>query len=223
MNKRILITGASKGIGLALAKLFLEHDYHVIGTSRNGKIEGLIHPHLDVVKLDLSDSASIASAVKTIKENYTLDILINNAGIGPDLDTGLPEEKTFQQTFQVNVTGTVFFTESLLEIMREDGKVINISSMMGSLEKCRRSDSVAYRMSKSALNMYTKILSNRLKGKLKVAAVHPGWVRTTIAKANITEGRLSPEESAAKIFDFVTGNFETGTFWDIESQSVIGW
>lgn len=223
MNKRILITGASKGIGLALAKLFLEHDYHVIGTSRDGKIEGLTHPHLDVVKLDLSDSASIASAVKTIKENYTLDILINNAGIGPDLDTGLPEEKTFQQTFQVNVTGTVFFTESLLEIMCEDGKVINISSMMGSLEKCRRSDSVAYRMSKSALNMYTKILSNRLKGKLKVAAVHPGWVRTTIAKANITEGRLSPEESAAKIFDFVTGNFETGTFWDIESQSVIGW
>ena len=223
MNKRILITGASKGIGLALAKLFLEHGYHVIGTSRNGEIEGLIHPHLDVVKLDLSDSASIASAVKTIKENYTLDILINNAGIGPDLDTSLPEEKTFQQTFQVNVTGTVFFTESLLEIMREDGKVINISSIMGSLEKCRRSDSVAYRMSKSALNMYTKILSNRFKGKLKVAAVHPGWVRTTIAKANITEGRLSPEESAAKIFDFVTGNFETGMFWDIESQSVIGW
>lgn len=223
MNKRILITGASKGIGLALAKLFLEHDYHVIGTSRNGKIEGLIHPHLDVVKLDLSDSASIANAVKTIKENYALDILINNAGIGPDLDTSLPEEKTFQQTFQVNVTGTVFFTESLLEIMREDGKVINISSIMGSLEKCRRSDSVAYRMSKSALNMYTKILSNRLKGQLKVAAVHPGWVRTTIAKANITEGRLSPEESAAKIFDFVTGNFETGMFWDIESQSVIGW
>ena len=223
MNKRILITGASKGIGLALAKLFLEHDYHVIGTCRDGKIEGLIHPHLDVVKLDLSDSASIASAVKTIKENYTLDILINNAGIGPDLDTGLPEEKTFQQTFQVNVTGTVFFTESLLEIMREDGKVINISSIMGSLEKCRRSDSVAYRMSKSALNMYTKILSNRLKGKLKVAAVHPGWVRTTIAKANITEGRLSPEESAAKIFDFVTGNFETGMYWDIESQSEIGW
>jgi NAD(P)-dependent dehydrogenase (short-subunit alcohol dehydrogenase family) len=223
MNKRILITGASKGIGFALAKLFLEHDYYVTGTSRSGKIEGLIHPHLDVVKLDLSDSASIASVVKTIKKNYTLDILINNAGIGPDLDTNLPEEKSFQQTFQVNVTGTVFFTESLLEIMREDGKVINISSIMGSLEKCRRSDSVAYRMSKSALNMYTKILSNRLKGKLKVAAVHPGWVRTTIAKANITEGRLSPEESAAKIFDFVTGNFETGTFWDIESQSEIGW
>ena len=89
-------------------------------------------------------------------------------------------------------------------------------------ELCEHTDSVAYRMSKSALNMYTKILSSDLR-KSKVASVHPGWVRTTIAKSNITNGRLSPEESARKIFDFVTGDFETGIFWDAESQSEIGW
>lgn len=223
MNNKVLITGASRGIGFALTKLFLENGYKVIGTSRNGKIEDLTHPNLDVFKLDLSNFASIMDVAKTLKNRYKIDILINNAAIGPDLDTNLPEGKTFKQTFEVNVTGTVFFTESLIDSISQDGRIINISSIYGSIELCEHTDSVAYRMSKSALNMYTKILSSRLKGSQKVASVHPGWVRTTIAKSNITNGRLSPEESARKIFDFVTGDFETGIFWNVESQSEIGW
>ena len=94
---------------------------------------------------------------------------------------------------------------------------------MGSIELCERIDSVAYRMSKTALNMYTKILSNRLSEKIKVASIHPGWVRTTIAKSNITEGRLSAEESANGIFNFVVSDFKTGIFWDIESQTESKW
>jgi NAD(P)-dependent dehydrogenase (short-subunit alcohol dehydrogenase family) len=223
MNGIILITGASRGIGFALTKLFLEKGYHVIGTSRLGKIENLTHPNLDVIKLDLSDSASVINGVKTVKKLFKIDILINNAGIGPDLDRYLPDEESFKQTFQVNVTGTVLFTESLIGTISQNGKILNISSVYGSIGMCEHTDSVAYRMSKSALNMYTKILSNRLRGSHKVAAVHPGWVRTTIAKSNITQGRLSPEESARKIFDFGTSDFETGIFWNIESQSEIGW
>jgi NAD(P)-dependent dehydrogenase (short-subunit alcohol dehydrogenase family) len=78
-------------------------------------------------------------------------------------------------------------------------------------------------MSKSALNMYTKILSNRLKASLRVVSIHPGWVRTTIAESNIDNGRLSPEESAIKLFDYIISDFETGTFWDVESQSKLDW
>jgi len=223
MNKRVLITGASKGIGFALTKLFLEKGYNVIGACRNGIIENLSHPNLDVIELDLSDSSSIKNAAKLLKKESKIDILINNAGIGPDLDLDLPTEETFKQTFDVNVTGTVFFTESLIEIINRGGSIVNISSEMGSIENCKRIDSVAYRMSKSALNMYTKILSNRLKTSLKVVSIHPGWVRTTIAESNIDNGRLSAEESAIKLVEYILSDFETGTFWDVESQSKLDW
>lgn len=224
MTKTVLITGASKGIGFALTKQFLNNGFKVIGTSRTGEIKNLVHPNFEIVKLDLSDNKTINDFDLWFKEKIIkLDILINNAGIGPDLDTLLPEKESFQKTFDVNVTGTVFFTESLSKYISGGGKIINISSKMGSIELCERTDSVAYRMSKTALNMYSKILTNRLLGKLAVATVHPGWVRTTIAKDNIVNGRLSADESAIKVFNFVTNDFESGIFWDIEAERKTEW
>lgn len=224
MTKTVLITGASKGIGFALTQQFLNNGYKVIGTSRTGKIENLVHPNFEILKLDLSDNQTINDFDLLFEQkNIKLDILINNAAIGPDLDTLLPEKESFQKTFDVNVTGTVFFTELLSKCINVGGKIINISSKMGSIELCERTDSVAYRMSKTALNMYSKILTNRLLGKQTIATVHPGWVRTTIAKDNIVNGRLSPDESAIKIFNFVTSNFETGIFWDIEAEKETEW
>ena len=224
MNKTILITGASKGIGFALANKFLENGFNVIGTSTSGKISGIKNENFKVLQLNLSELKSIELLKKEIEKNGTkIEILINNAGIGPDLDTNNPKEMTFKQTFDVNVTGTTFLTESLIENINNGGKIINISSKMGSIELCERIDSVAYRMSKTALNMYTKILSNRLSDKIKVASIHPGWVRTTIAESNITEGRLSTKESAEEIFNFVISDFKTGMFWDIESQRECEW
>ncbi len=94
----------------------------------------------------------------------------------------MPDEKSFDSTFDVNVKGTVFFTEAIIDMIKINGKLLNVSSKMGSVDYCERTDSVAYRMSKSALNMYTKILSNRYKNSIKVASIHPGWVKTTIAE-----------------------------------------
>ena len=224
MNKTILITGASKGIGFALANKFLENGFNVIGTSTSGKISGIKNEKFKVLQLNLSNLKNIELLKKEIEKNETkIEILINNAGIGPDLDTDIPVEMSFKQTFDVNVIGTTFFTESMIENINYEGKIINISSKMGSIESCERIDSVAYRMSKTALNMYTKILSNRLSEKIKVASIHPGWVRTTIAESNITEGRLSTQESAEGIFNFVISDFKTGIFWDIESQTECEW
>lgn len=224
MNKTILITGASKGIGFSLAKKFLENGFKVIGTLRSGKIEGIENENFETLQLDLSDFKNIEILKKEINDKgRKIDILINNAGIGPALDFNNPDEITFKQTFAVNVIGTTFLTEVLIENINIDGKIINISSKMGSIELCERMDSVAYRMSKTALNMYTKILSNRLSEKIKVASLHPGWVRTTIAKSNITEGRLSTGESAKGIFDFTISDFKSGIFWDVETETEIVW
>ena len=223
MDKRVLITGTSKGIGLALTEKFLEKGYKVIGTCRTGKIDEIANTNFEVLALDLSNLDSIRQFEEQFKnKRISLDILINNAGVGPDLDLEYPDEKTFKQTFDVNVIGTTFFTESFLKYINEGGKIINISSKMGSLDLCELTDSVAYRMSKTAINMYTKILANRLVGQQFVASIHPGWVRTTIAKSNIN-GRLSTEESATKIFDFVSTDFKTGIFWNVENQTECKW
>ena len=223
MSKTVLITGTSKGIGLALAKTFLSHDFKVIGTCRSGIIKELDHPHFKAWSLDLSNTDSIKNFDKYFQDNGTqLDMVINNAGIGPDLDFDLPEVNSFKQTFDVNVTGTTFFTEQICKHIKAGGKIVNISSRMGSIDRCELADSVAYRMSKAALNMYTKILTNRLSGTHSVASVHPGWVRTTISKSNVN-GRLSPEESAQRIYDFVVSDFRSGIFWNAETQEECNW
>lgn len=223
MNKTVLITGTSRGIGLALAKKFLDNGYKVIGTCRTGITDDIKHPGYEVLQLDLSDLDNIRDFEKKIAgREISVDILINNAGIGPDLDFDFPEERTFKQTFEVNVIGTTFFTELICKHINENGKIINISSKMGSIGLCELTDSLAYRMSKTALNMYTKILTNRFIGKQSVASVHPGWVRTTIAKSNV-KGRLSTEESAQKIVDFVLSDFKTGIFWNAETETECIW
>ena len=223
MDKRVLITGTSKGIGLALTEKFLENGYKVFGTCRTGKIDEIENDNFESFALDLSNLDNIKQFEKHFKDkNLTIDILINNAGVGPDLDFEQPEENTFKQTFDVNVIGATFFTETVLKYVNKGGKIINISSKMGSIDLCDLTDSVAYRMSKAAINMYTKILTNRLVGKQFVASVHPGWVRTTIAKSNIN-GRLSTEESATKIFNFVLSDFKTGIFWNVETQTECKW
>ncbi|MEP5340657.1 MAG: SDR family NAD(P)-dependent oxidoreductase [Algibacter sp.] len=224
MKKVILITGASRGIGYVLAKKMLKENFFVIGACRDGKIEGIEDDDFYSLSLDLSKPLSIENARKTVLAKFKhIDILVNNAGIGPDLDANYPEIKSFEQTFDVNVTGTVFFTESMIDIIENNGKIVNISSKMGSLDVCNRTDSVAYRMSKSALNMYTKILTNRLENNIRVASLHPGWVKTTIAKDNIINGRLTTDESADRIFDFINKDFENGAFWDIEDQVNLPW
>ncbi len=224
MNKVVLITGASKGIGLALAEKMLNDNFIVIGTSRNEEFKGIIHENFHSFQLDLSKESSIDNAHRKIFKNFKqIDILINNAGIGPDLDVNYPDKKSFDKTFQVNVTGTVFFTEGLVNIMSSNGLIINISSKMGAISNCNRIDSVAYRMSKSALNMYTKILANRYKDKLRIASIHPGWVKTTITEDNIINGNLSPEQSALNIIDFIYSDFKSGAYWDTESNSTLLW
>lgn len=224
MSKTVLITGASRGIGFALVKQFIDKGFTVIGTSRRGVLQNNTTNQLIAKKLNLPDHQSRAELANWLAANeIKIDILINNAGVGPDLGADKPESESYKATFEINTTGTVFFTELILPHIKEGGKVINISSKMGSIEACGTTDSVAYRMSKAALNMYTKILTNRLKDTQKVAAIHPGWVRTTISESTSKYAPLSTEESAKGIIDFVLGDFKTGTFWNVEAQEEVAW
>jgi len=223
-NKKIvLLTGASKGIGRALTEKLLAQDFFVIGTCRSGDIEGLESENLVVIPLDLSDSDSIKTAHQFLFERFEgIDILINNAGVGPDLGIDKPDEISFQQTFDVNVKGQVFFTEALIDFVNEKGSILNISSKMGSVSCCNRKGSVAYSMSKSAFNMYSKLLANRMERGIRVANVDPGWVQTDINQNNV-HAPLTPQDSAERIFSFMVSDFENGVYWDVEDGVVLPW
>ena len=114
-RKIVLITGVSKGIGKSLTKKMLADNYFVIGTSRDGNLKEFEGENFYPVALDLTNLESIETAQKTILEKFPqMDILINNAGVGPDLGSQEPDRKSFTQTFEVNVSGTVFFTEPII-------------------------------------------------------------------------------------------------------------
>jgi NAD(P)-dependent dehydrogenase (short-subunit alcohol dehydrogenase family) len=220
--KTILVTGASKGIGKATAEKFLADGFKVYGTSRSGEIE-ISNPNFKAFALDLADEKSVDSFAEIAREeNFELDILVNNAGVGFDFGQQIPDRKSFRKTMEVNMDGTMFLTENLLEFVKEAGKIAFISSRMGSIGDCKGKDSIAYRVSKAALNMYVKILSNKLEGKQKVTCIHPGWVQTEIASMNVN-APLVPKESAEKIHEFVVSNFKTGTFWNIVTQDFLEW
>ncbi len=216
-----VVTGASKGIGLALANLLARKNYKVIGTSRSGK--AIENNTITMLPLDLASQNSILDFEKLIaSKEIKIDLYINNAAIGPDLGTDTPEWESFTKTMNSNVTGTVFLTEAMIPLLSSNATIINISSKMGSIDMCKGIDSVAYRMSKTAINMYSKVLANRLLGKHKIATIHPGWVRTTLTPGN-SHAPLSIEESAASIAEFIASDFKTGVFWNAPEKTEISW
>lgn len=221
-HKIALITGANSGIGNALAEKLISENYFVIGTSRNGKIDNIVSNNLFVVALDLTNQKSIDNANDLIRTKFKgIDVLINNAGIAPDLDKIKPDLESLKATFETNVFGLVNFTETILDLVNEKGKILNISSIMATLNIDAKIDSTSYRMSKSALNMYTKTLSARVMSKnIAVNSIHPGWVDTKLSTAGTP---LTTEFSANGIFRLLEKDMGTGNFWNAELKEKMAW
>lgn len=212
--KTVVITGISRGIGEALAKKFLDEGYKVIGTSTIGKAK-INNVNLKVVKLDLSDASSIKDVGETIiKHAQNIDILINNAGVSADEKPGKMDINVLRQNLEVNLIGLIQFTETLLPHIARNGQIVNTSSVMGALTADLGDielDYPAYRISKTAVNMYTKTLASRVKiREIIVSSVHPGWVKTDMGGEGATR---EPEEAAKEIFKLATTPHETGLFW----------
>ena len=223
MTKKVVITGGYRGIGFALVTKFLAEGFQVIATSRTGEIPVLNHPNLFVVTLEITSEDSIQRAVSDIRAKFqTIDLLINNAGVGLDLDQYHPEIDIIKSTFETNVFGLLQFTESCLDLIADGGTIFNISSVMGMLNRdIIVPNATAYRMSKSAVNMYTKTLSARLQErKINVVSIHPGWVKTDMGGE---EADITSEFSASRIFELYQKRLPTGTFWAAENQVELNW
>ena len=213
----MLITGIGKGIGRALANKFLVEKHRVVGTYYREKPDrdsGL----LSFVPLDLSSGESIDKAIGEISlKNIKFDIFINNAGVLLDENDTAVDVNKLRQTLEVNLIGTIDFTEQVLPILDDRAHVINISSTAGSFEYTSKGVShfpdhyPAYKISKAGINMYTVTLARRLTSSgVIVSAVHPGWVRTDIGG---DDAEITPEEAAKDIYDFALTRPESGLFW----------
>lgn len=219
----VLITGANKGIGLALAKDFQSKGYNVIGTSR--KMEELVIKELKkvachIVHLELKDPESLQSLPGRLSGFDKIDILINNAGIfrRDNLDT--LDKETLMHIYEVNTVGALLVTQALQGKLRD--KVVQISSRLGSIGENSTGKNFGYRLSKAAMNMMTKTLALDLP-HLVCVSVHPGLVETE-ALERISSSEMSPEECAPLLTDLIL-RFEkkhTGGFYN-RSGAEIRW
>jgi NAD(P)-dependent dehydrogenase (short-subunit alcohol dehydrogenase family) len=185
-----LVTGANRGIGFEVVRGLAERGYLALLASRSAadgeeaaaKLQNLglaVEPLL----LDVTDAASVAAAHKLVRQRYgRLDSLVNNAGVL--LDEGVPglqvPIETVHATFEVNVYGALRVAQSFAPLIVETGggNIVNVSSIMGQLAYAGPGY-LAYRSSKAALNMVTRVLAAELKPHaVRVNSAHPGWVRT---------------------------------------------
>ena len=179
MSKVILITGASSGIGKAIATYLHSKNYKVYGTSRN---PGNLNLPFNMVALDVTKPQTIKSAVaEVIKNEGKIDVLINNAGkgiTGPIEDTPTDEMRA---NFNTNFFGVIDVVKAVLPQMREQksGVVVNITSIAGYMGLPFRG---IYSASKGALELVTEALSMEVKNfGIKVINVAPGDFATNIA------------------------------------------
>lgn len=205
-----VITGASRGIGHAAARLLHQKDYRVIGTYSKGK--GHDDSQIRWLQLDLADESSIQRFVAEIGDRK-IDFLINNAGILLE-DWSNPNIDMVQllETLQTNLIGTISLTEKLLPKLNREAAIFNISSGWGAFSDTAFSEfQPHYKISKAGLNMYTKLLSKRFQARdIRVAAFDPGWVKTQMGGDDATK---STAEVALELFQLLEGDFPTGYFW----------
>ncbi len=203
----ILVTGANRGIGLALTRVLLAGGQVVIAGCRRPKQAAelnqlfLSHPEtLDLIECNLDSEEELRPAAEaSLKRRKKLDALVNNAGIMPEagnesilnMDLGL-----FWQAFNTNVLGTARVIRAFYPLLAqsERPRIVNVSSGLGSISTREGHDHYAYSASKAALNMLTRTIANELAPKgVTTVAISPGWVRTEMGGEKAT---LSPEESA---------------------------
>ncbi len=218
MSTTVVITGASRGIGRAVAERFLQEGWTVLGTSRAGGLP-FSHERLHAVQLDLEKPESIAVAAQRILAFApSITVLVNNAGIILDAHDSGVTQTILRQTFAVDVFGLVDLTERLLNQIENGGHIINIDSGYGAFSvPIDDESSTTYRMAKAALNMYTRTLAFRLRrNNIIVSSLDPGWVKTDMGNdaATATEHPdREPAEAADDIFRLATKRVESGLFW----------
>lgn len=219
----ILLTGANRGVGLALAKEYAGQGWNVIATCRNPKqateLKALAaaNPKVIVERLDVASTKQLADLARRYR-GVPIDVLFNNAALlGDRKDKGNRrqqfgglDEQLFAEVMRVNVLAPLKIAEAFVDNVAasQQKKIIGMTSGLGSLTLMgRMSNFYYYQMSKAAVNMGFRALRNDLgKRGITVALLAPGMVETDmLAESGFTGKALSPAESAASLYQLVAG------------------
>jgi NAD(P)-dependent dehydrogenase (short-subunit alcohol dehydrogenase family) len=202
MKRTALVTGGTRGIGLAIARKLAELGNSVLIGSRDFKagesaVASLRRTGLDVspIHLDLTAAASIGAAVNDIeKSERSVDVLVNNAGVLHERPLLELTDAEIAESIAVHLTGPIRLIRSLAPKMvaRGYGRIVNVSSGWGSFAEGLGGPG-DYGVTKAALNALTVRLAKELPPAVKVNAMCPGWVRTRMGGGSATR---SPDEGA---------------------------
>ena len=220
----VFITGANRGIGLALAQNFTAAGFNVIGTARKPEqATALKATGARVEQLDVTDQASVDAMAQRMAET-PIDILINNAGIkgGESKDMASLDVENMEWVLNVNTLGPVRVMKALFPNVQsgERKMVVNISSTMGSIERNTWGCCAGYRASKSALNSINKTFAVDFgKQGLTFVVMHPGYVQTDM---NEGQGNITPDQSGAGLMNVITGldASDNGKFYDWQGNDL---
>lgn len=221
-NRRIVLTGVSRGVGLETARLLLAEGARVLGVARDAERLSRVDAELGklgdyssvVADVGAADAAQVIARV-TAERFEALDVLVNNAAILLWSD-GFTAEGTepLERSMQVNVLGPHRLIQALLPMLERgnDPRIINVSSGAGRFDSVKGEGSMpSYRLTKYALNALTMLYATDLKNKIAVNSLDPGWLKTDMG------GQQAPGEpidGARRILALLgKSSDETGKFW----------
>ena len=224
--KNVLITGAGRGIGLALAKEFSANGFKVAGTYRDEKsAAGLLalvreNNNMTAVKADVTKTGSLTDVTDVLKTWGAVDILVNNAGVIGEKGQSLlkVDIEKLHDVFDVNTFGPMRVCRAVIPFMKSGGTVAQITSLMGSISDNGSGGYYDYRMSKAALNMFNSCLAKEFP-ELKCLVLHPGWVQTDMGGAGAT---VTTGDCARGLFDVIArdSKAKSGHFYDFKGKEL---
>ncbi len=230
MSRRstVLITGANRGIGLALTQQFLAKGWDVVATARHPdgarelwEAERDYGERCRIVEMDVTCDADLDRVAKQLA-GKPLDLLINNAGVLTDRAESLEQVTvdSMLKSFTVNTLGPLRVMQKFLANLQagDSPKVGTITSKMGSVGDNTSGGYYAYRASKVAVNMVNKSFACDYPGIIAVV-IHPGWVQTAMGGAGAP---VTAEEAAAGICNVLLGlsSESSGRFYDYKGKEI---
>ncbi len=222
-----MVTGGNRGIGLEVCRQLGTIGFDIVLTARDQskaqKAAKQLEGNVVAKQLDVTDRASVQSMAEWLLHTYgKLDVLINNAGILGSKPARAGDVGELRDNFETNFFGVFQLTSALLPLLEKssDGRIINVSSGMGSRAQVANGGHAAYKLSKYALNGYTMLLAAELADRgVSVNTLCPGWVQTDMGGKNATR----PVEKGAETIVWLASaeDIPTGKF--LRDKKVIDW